>query len=922
MKNRRQSIENFELLSQVEVSPMGSVYVALDGFAAQMPVLLWVFDRESMVGSASLQELESPGESPIPNPCLGEFVRCGLHRGTGFAAYERLAGPTLSEIMQRSTELEAKMPADLALMVTSGIAAALETTNDGMSDVAIPHGCLSPYFVLLMDDGPTCLFGFEIAQALIDWDRTHELRTPLSRYIAPEIRQGASPDASGDVYSLGSMLFELLTGRPLPLDSAEQQATIENELDGRGLTADVAKLIKHSLTDQVERWPDASIWKRRARKIMRDRDYQPSSETQESFLRTLFDDQPMAAPSPVRAVAQPAATVEDADVVHAEPVRAEIEQPEVQREVSETIESEPVVPFVAAVEIDLDQTIALSRPAAPPAPESTGEDAETREAEEAEPLAEEQEADAAEDQTVRVVEATAPVVGEAEAEVYETGEIELMEPPAEPEEGTNRPQVEAVGTADPVTEDVSNDAWEDVETESLEPLDVAHEPADDNTDMHIDAVGAAAAVVQEAHDGATETRETEIALETEIAREAEIAVETEIGRPFAETGELTLAADLNVDEAESPLPAVEPTSEAIQAESTEPDAIAREPEFVETPLPLEAIARQRTSAGRSKKTYLSLAAGVLGATVLGYLMLSSVLPAKGAPAADGTLAQAEESTTPGYVAAERQLVYEFGDSKSDVKRPSMPTESAAQAVPNLPQSEKAAAAEPEPATASPPTVAPRNEAVEPPLEPAETPAESRESEPSITTPGQEAADATDAAPLVTEAQADDAKPAAVIDHVPAGAEQLASTEVIPIETPSEIPSETPEVSPAAAKVPAMLTQPTPEAANLVASPESATVAASAADETLVEPRLLKINTPKYPLKARRLGLEGTVLVNAYVTQQGDVEEVKLVEGLGGKTGIDAAALRAVRSARFEAGSKQGVATAMWRTVAISFKLED
>ena len=90
----------------------------------------------------------------------------------------------------------------------------------------------------------------------------------------------------------------------------------------------------------------------------------------------------------------------------------------------------------------------------------------------------------------------------------------------------------------------------------------------------------------------------------------------------------------------------------------------------------------------------------------------------------------------------------------------------------------------------------------------------------------------------------------------------------------------------------------------------------------VKPRLLRIDPPKYPRKARRLRLEGTVLVDAYVDRTGKVEEVKLVDGLGGKSGVDEAAIEAVRSARFRAGSEQGVATSMWHTVAVSFHLDD
>ena len=797
MRNRTKPIDEFELLSRVEVSPMGSLYVALDGRNAQKPVLLWVFDRPGMVASTTLATLTSPGESPVPSPCLGEFVRCGLHRGTGFAAYERLAGPTLSEIMQRSTELEAKMPADLALMVTSGIAAALETTNDGMSDVAIPHGCLSPYFVLLMDDGPTCLFGFEIAQALIDWDRTHELRTPLSRYIAPEIRQGASPDASGDVYSLGSMLFELLTGRPLPLDSAEQQATIENELDGRGLTADVAKLIKHSLTDQVERWPDASIWKRRARKIMRDRDYQPSSETQESFLRTLFDDQPMAAANAIGAAA----------------------------------------------------------PATPNAP------------------------------------------------------AKVEQPTVEP------PAVLQSAVAEPVSvqEEVAEPASRQFDEESTQPVVLAPEP-DRGDDQDAPITGPEAAMP----------------------------------RSIAE-----------------PREAVE-TSKGLVGNGTGPIFVAREPELGDTPPP--PIDRRTRRGQRSRRAYLSLAAGLLGATTLTYLLISPASDepsgAAAAPIDSGLQARAEGQAVPAFAKREPQRVWDSRESASDL---GTDIETSAERPRQIPQpAERFAAAEPtaQPTpssasgfTASSETRQAASGSTEQRAESASEPRQGATSEQAkIVTPRDDTRAASgavaatrvgepvpapaapdlvpqdlvpqDTVPQDTVAQGTGAPdPAAAQPAAPgpvaadpvaagpiAGRDKLAATAVI-----SEEASAT---SSPLAELPGATPPPAMHPANPVETEAAAAVALAVPGEALVEPLLLEIDPPRYPLKARRLGLQGTVLVSAYVTQQGEVEDVKLVEGLGGKTGIDAAALEAVRSARFQAGSQNGVTTAMWHTVAVSFRLDD
>ena len=290
MKRPMESIGGFELLSEVEESPLGCVYLGLDTQSELRPALVWVFDGANMVGADSLRELASPAEGPFPNPCLAEFTRCGLDRGVGFAAYERLNGVSLSRVVQRCAETATRMPVDLGLLITTGMAAALETAIDGASSEPTTHGCLVPDFVLLLKDGPTCLFGFEIAHALHHWERAQEQATPLSRYLSPEVREGASPEPDSDVYSLGSSLFELLAGKPLPLDESKQRWAIEEEVEAGTFPGDVAKLIKHSLVDREQRWPNASVWRQRARKAMRTHDYQPSGDALDRFLDTLFEE--------------------------------------------------------------------------------------------------------------------------------------------------------------------------------------------------------------------------------------------------------------------------------------------------------------------------------------------------------------------------------------------------------------------------------------------------------------------------------------------------------------------------------------------------------------------------------------------------------------------------------------------------------
>jgi periplasmic protein TonB len=77
--------------------------------------------------------------------------------------------------------------------------------------------------------------------------------------------------------------------------------------------------------------------------------------------------------------------------------------------------------------------------------------------------------------------------------------------------------------------------------------------------------------------------------------------------------------------------------------------------------------------------------------------------------------------------------------------------------------------------------------------------------------------------------------------------------------------------------------------------------------------------PRYPDSARRQGIEGTVVVKAYVTEQGGVEQVQ-VEQSAGHPDLDQAAVEAVGRWRFEPARRGRRPTAMWVSIPVKFVL--
>ena len=75
----------------------------------------------------------------------------------------------------------------------------------------------------------------------------------------------------------------------------------------------------------------------------------------------------------------------------------------------------------------------------------------------------------------------------------------------------------------------------------------------------------------------------------------------------------------------------------------------------------------------------------------------------------------------------------------------------------------------------------------------------------------------------------------------------------------------------------------------------------------------------YPDIAKQAGIEGTVVLNVYVSEKGFVEEIVVVKGIP-QTGLDEAAIRAVRQVRFKPAKQRDRALGVWIAIPIKFQL--
>ena len=141
----------------------------------------------------------------LHHPNIVRILEAGEVEGKPFIAMELLSGETLEKVLRR----EIRLPARRALEVTRGIALALDYAHMK----GIVHRDLKPDNVMILTDGTAKVMDYGIARQAEMTALTASfgfLGTPL--YASPEALYSSEVDARSDLYSLGMVLYRMLTG--------------------------------------------------------------------------------------------------------------------------------------------------------------------------------------------------------------------------------------------------------------------------------------------------------------------------------------------------------------------------------------------------------------------------------------------------------------------------------------------------------------------------------------------------------------------------------------------------------------------------------------------------------------------------------------------------------------------------------------
>ncbi|HTJ82769.1 MAG TPA: protein kinase, partial [Polyangiaceae bacterium] len=253
------NIGAYKVLETLGAGGMGIVYLAEPLGGGTRVALKTVTSRSEAVLYGIRREVQAL--RALDHPGVVRVLDVGTHKGAPYYAMEALDGPTLRSYRRArartpdptrvdTADIEAMVPSSEARPASGSRAAApdelrahaLAVIRSVCETLAFVHGRgivhrdLKPDNVILTEDRGPVLVDFGIA-ALALGSRTREVLETAGRtygspgYMAPEQIRGELVDARADLYAIGSMLFECVTGR-LPFEGEAVRTLLSKKLHG------------------------------------------------------------------------------------------------------------------------------------------------------------------------------------------------------------------------------------------------------------------------------------------------------------------------------------------------------------------------------------------------------------------------------------------------------------------------------------------------------------------------------------------------------------------------------------------------------------------------------------------------------------------------------------------------------------------
>ena len=202
-------VDRYEIISKVGAGGMSDVYKAKDhilGRIVAIKVLKHEFSED--INFVTKFRTEAQSAAGLEHPNIVNIYDVGSECGLHFIVMEYVEGITLKTYVEKKGQLSFKEATSIAIQVARGIEAAHNKN--------ITHRDIKPQNIMISTEGKVKVTDFGIAKAISSNTVSSDAMGSV-HYASPEQARNGFIDGRSDIYSLGIVMYEMVTGR-VPFD--------------------------------------------------------------------------------------------------------------------------------------------------------------------------------------------------------------------------------------------------------------------------------------------------------------------------------------------------------------------------------------------------------------------------------------------------------------------------------------------------------------------------------------------------------------------------------------------------------------------------------------------------------------------------------------------------------------------------------
>jgi len=264
----------YEVLARIASGGMAEVYagrmVGESGFAKLVAIKVMKEELLNEERFVSMFLDEARVAAHISNPHVVGMLDLGRdERGVPYLVMDLVLGASVSQLLKGDASREPQaLPIPLAVEIMAQAAEGLHAAHEAKDALGTPleivHRDISPQNILVGVDGRTRITDFGVARAVARLTRTESGEVKgKARYFSPEQGVGRAVDRRSDIFSLGIVLWEMLTLRPLFTGRTLAEvlrSVVSSPIPGvRALRPEVPPEIAKVIAQALERDVDARI---------------------------------------------------------------------------------------------------------------------------------------------------------------------------------------------------------------------------------------------------------------------------------------------------------------------------------------------------------------------------------------------------------------------------------------------------------------------------------------------------------------------------------------------------------------------------------------------------------------------------------------------------------------------------------------